>query len=49
MKRFACLVLALGALALAGCGMRGDLDRPPPMWGDPPPADSPESRGASGV
>lgn len=20
--------------ALAGCGLRGDLQRPPPMWGD---------------
>lgn len=26
----ACLALA------AGCGLRGDLERPPPLWGDPP-------------
>lgn len=32
------------ALSLAGCGLRGDLERPAPLWGvagenDPPPAD----------
>lgn len=30
-------VLAIGAvaaLALAGCGVKGGLDRPPPMFGD---------------
>lgn len=43
MKRIACLILALGALGLAGCGMRGDLQRPPPMWGDPPPEDPSEA------
>lgn len=43
MKRIACLILALGALGLAGCGMRGDLQRPPPAWGDPPPQDRSES------
>lgn len=25
-------LIALGALVLTGCGLRGDLDRPPPMW-----------------
>lgn len=48
MKRFACLVLALGALGLAGCGMRGDLDRPPPMWGDTAQQDTAESPATSG-
>ena len=29
--------LALSALAgLAGCGLRGDLERPPPIFSDPP-------------
>jgi len=30
------LVLALCVTALAGCGLRGDLVRPVPLWGDPP-------------
>lgn len=40
--------LAFSALAaLAGCGLRGDLERPPPIFSDPPsdeamvPVDSP--------
>lgn len=24
---------ALAALMLSGCGVRGDLERPPPLWG----------------
>ncbi|MEL7040923.1 MAG: lipoprotein [Pseudomonadota bacterium] len=29
--------LALSAIAsLAGCGLRGDLERPPPIFSDPP-------------
>lgn len=48
MKRFACLLFALSALGLAGCGMRGDLDRPPPMWGDPVPEEPAENPDASG-
>ncbi len=30
------LVLVLSVTALAGCGLRGDLVRPMPLWGDPP-------------
>ena len=31
------LVLSLGALALlSACGIKGDLVRPVPLWGDPP-------------
>jgi predicted small lipoprotein YifL len=26
--------VALAALAVAGCGKRGTLERPPPMWGE---------------
>lgn len=33
MKRFAILVLGLAAIGLTGCGIRGDLERPPPIWG----------------
>lgn len=31
-KRLTIGLLALTTLVLAGCGLRGDLDRPPPMW-----------------
>ena len=34
--RLRTLVLIGGAAAaLAGCGLRGDLERPGPMWGSP--------------
>ena len=37
MKRIASLVLmALSALAVSACGLQGNLERPPPMWGDAP-------------
>ncbi|BDX00592.1 hypothetical protein MACH15_23440 [Maricaulis maris] len=40
MKRLATFTLvALSALALAACGLRGNLERPDPLWGDPPPAE----------
>lgn len=40
MKRLATFTLvALSALALAACGLRGNLERPGPLWGDPPPAE----------
>jgi len=29
----ACLA-ALAALVLSGCGVRGGLERPPPIWGE---------------
>jgi len=29
------LLVSLSALAVAACGLRGDLDRPPPLWGNP--------------
>lgn len=36
-RRLATLVLtALAALSVTACGLRGELERPPPMWGDPP-------------
>ncbi len=28
------IACALAALALAGCGVRGGLERPAPLWGD---------------
>lgn len=37
MKRMLKILVAtvgLGALA-AGCGLKGDLERPAPLWGDP--------------
>lgn len=30
------LVLAVSVTALAGCGLRGPLERPVPLWGNPP-------------
>ena len=30
------LLFAVSLTALAGCGIRGDLVRPVPLWGDPP-------------
>lgn len=36
MKRLTSLILvSLSALAVAACGLRGDLERPPPLWGNP--------------
>jgi len=33
--------IAFAALAsLAGCGLRGDLERPPPIFSDPPPEEA---------
>ena len=29
------LLLGGSALMLAACGLRGDLERPAPLWGDP--------------
>jgi hypothetical protein len=35
MTRFAVASLAAAAaLILSGCGIRGDLERPPPLWGE---------------
>jgi predicted small lipoprotein YifL len=28
------LIAVLAAVAVSGCGKRGVLDRPPPLWGD---------------
>jgi predicted small lipoprotein YifL len=30
------LLLVISLTALAGCGIKGDLVRPVPLWGDPP-------------
>lgn len=40
------IACALAALALAGCGVRGGLERPAPLWGAPDAAQAdPESEG----
>jgi predicted small lipoprotein YifL len=41
MKRIAIALLALSFLA--ACGLKGDLDRPPPLWGDSAPHQQEES------
>ncbi len=42
MKRLTSLILIiLGAAALSACGLRADLERPEPMWGNPQDADQP--------
>lgn len=42
MKRLSNLILILlGTASLSACGLRGDLDRPEPMWGHPQDADQP--------
>lgn len=35
MKRV--LLVVLAASCLSACGLKGDLERPPPLWGDPAP------------
>ena len=39
MKRLLILPLFVAGSALSACGLRGDLERPDPMWGDPPPVE----------
>jgi predicted small lipoprotein YifL len=35
MRRLICLLTVLGGvLVLSACGVRGDLERPPPAWGE---------------
>lgn len=35
MKKLIPLIVIIGGLVVAGCGLRGDLERPPPAWGSP--------------
>lgn len=34
-KASRCILVVLAALAVTACGLRGNLDRPEPMWGEP--------------
>lgn len=35
MRRLISIITALGAVLILGaCGVRGDLERPPPVWGE---------------
>jgi predicted small lipoprotein YifL len=44
MKRLANIVLIMvSAMAVTACGLRGSLERPPPLWGDPPVAEEAET------
>ncbi|WP_394692720.1 lipoprotein [Hyphobacterium sp.] len=42
MKKLATLIVIIGGLVVSGCGLRGDLERPPPAWGNPQQSDSAE-------
>ena len=35
MKSLTLITVSIAALSLAGCGLRGDLERPDPLWGEP--------------
>jgi predicted small lipoprotein YifL len=48
MKRLACLTLIiLCALSVSACGLRGNLERPPPLWGHPAGYEEPAEDGAA--
>jgi predicted small lipoprotein YifL len=34
MKKLATLIVIIGGLVVSGCGLRGDLERPPPVFGE---------------
>ena len=42
MKLRTLILMGGSVLALAGCGLRGDLERPGPMWGSGSSADATE-------
>ncbi|HWA00302.1 MAG TPA: lipoprotein [Caulobacterales bacterium] len=46
MKRAALLIAftLLSGTLVSGCGLRGPLERPAPMWGNPPPASDDEDQ-----
>ncbi|WP_420434066.1 LPS translocon maturation chaperone LptM [Hyphobacterium sp.] len=35
MKKLVTLIVIIGGLSVAGCGLRGELERPPPVWSGP--------------
>ena len=42
MKRLTSLILIIiGTASLSACGLRSDLERPEPMWGNPQDAEQP--------
>ncbi len=46
MKRMMIAVCITGLVcAVAACGKRGTLERPPPLWGDPAPQSQPAQGG----
>lgn len=40
MKRLASFSVMILALGVSACGLRGDLERPDPLWGEPKPEQS---------
>lgn len=47
MRPLPLLALLVSAAALSGCGIKGGLDRPPPLWGGGTTADLPEETSAA--
>ncbi len=43
MRRIIAITL-ISAFALSGCGVKGELKTPPPLWGDKPQAEQPDSQ-----
>lgn len=31
---YSAIIILLGMVCLSGCGIKGDLNTPPPLWGD---------------
>lgn len=41
-------VFGLSAIGLSGCGVKGELQTPPPLWGDKDNSQTPEDQTSEG-